>query len=101
VSVGRAACEPATRHATRFASAMTANPAHQQLAEGLAISDLEGKTTGFPIPRPQALRYHAACKKRRVGFNHHGDRRARQPADAGAVLSRPHGSQAHGNGKPI
>jgi hypothetical protein len=35
------------------------------------------------------------------GQHHHGDCGTRQPSDAGAVLSRSHGSKAHRYGKPL
>ncbi len=46
------------------------------------------------IPRVEAVNL---VSQWRGGLDHHGDCRTRQPPDAGAVLARPHGCEAHGD----
>jgi hypothetical protein len=62
--------------------------------------DKEGGAAGFPLPRSPALRDYSACGGRHIRFDNHGNRRARQQKDAGAILPRPHGSEAQRDGNP-
>ena len=80
-------------------------PADKEIHEGLILQEnlysLMIMDTRIQISRSPALRDHIACGEWGVRLHHHGDCGTRRQQDAGAVQSRPHGSQAQGRGIPL